>query len=470
MWFNGITFWLFFALALCLTSLLSHKLQNRFLLAASYFFYGYIDWRFISLILFCTALNFAAGWKIGHSDDQIVRKRWVAVAVTISLTVLGVFKYLGFFTREISQLLITVGWMESPWLIHVALPVGISFFTFHALSYTIDVYRKHTPVCHDFGDFALFISFFPQLIAGPINRSTQLLPQIASPRPRLDEERFRRGLYLVLTGLFMKVVLADNMAWLANYVFRPDATSLPAWDTLLGVYAFALQIYGDFAGYSAIACGTAVWLGFDLMDNFRRPYLAVNPRDFWARWHISLSTWLRDYLYIPLGGNRSGPTRTALNLFITMVLGGLWHGAAWTFVAWGAVHGLWLILDRALGSKLRPETAAWHKRTFQGLLTFHIVCLTWLLFRASDMNQVLTMLSSLCGDWQWTYFASTAATLIAWFGLPWLAFEYWLERKRDDWALLRVAWPWRVAVYGIMVLYLLFFPPPLPSEFIYFQF
>lgn len=471
MWFNSISFWLFLLLIAGLCACFPWRVQNRILLVASYYFYGLIDWRFLGLIFSCTALNFVAGWNIGHSTSHQVKKRWLLAAVSISLSVLAIFKYLGFFAHEVSRLLVAMHWIETPWILHIALPVGISFFTFHALSYTIDVYRGDTAVCRDFGDFALFIAFFPQLIAGPINRSTVLLPQIGSPRPSLSEERFRKGLYLALTGLFMKVALADNMAWLANHVFRVDAPSLAAPEVLLGIYAFALQIYGDFAGYSAIACGTSIWLGFDLMDNFRRPYFATNPREFWSRWHISLSTWLRDYLYIPLGGNRHGAVRTAFNLFVTMLLGGLWHGAAWTFVAWGAFHGIWLILDRFSSSMSSSKASVSSgRKLFRGLITFHFVCVTWLLFRAETMSQVQTMLQALVGRWEWTSFCSTAAALIVFFGAPWMLLEAWIERQSDDWALLRVNWVWRAAVYCVLVLYLLFFPPPAASEFIYFQF
>jgi D-alanyl-lipoteichoic acid acyltransferase DltB (MBOAT superfamily) len=296
-----------------------------------------------------------------------------------------------------------------------------------------------------------------------------LLPQIAQARPALTEERFKKGLLQIMTGLFMKVILADNMAWLANHAFTTSGNPLTGPEVLLGVYAFALQIYGDFAGYSAIACGCATWMGFDLMDNFRRPYFASNPRSFWARWHISLSTWLRDYLYIPLGGNRKGSTRTAINLFLTMLLGGLWHGAAWTFVVWGALHGGWLVADRWISGKdTRPRPLA--LRLVLWLVTFHIVCLTWLLFRAESMSQAWTMLQALPSGWHWTPYAATTGALILFFGGPWMAYEAWVEGGGDDWALLKVHWLWRACFYALLVFYLLFFLPPATSEFIYFQF
>lgn len=472
MWFNSFGFWLFFALVVLVYSRLRLAGQNVWLLAASYFFYGCFDWRFLSLIFFCTALNYHAGLKIAAATEERTRKFWITWSIVISLFVLGIFKYLGFFTRELSSLLHGLGMLETPWILEVMLPAGISFFTFHALSYTIDVYRRETEVSRSFVQFALFISFFPQLVAGPINRSTLLLPQMARPRPRCDEKRFKEGLYSVLTGLFLKVVVADNMAWLAGHVFTADPQSLGGAEVLLGTYAFAFQIYGDFAGYSAIACGTACWMGFDLMLNFRRPYFATSPQEFWQRWHISLSTWLRDYLYIPMGGNRSGRWGTYRNLMVTMLLGGLWHGAAWTFVVWGGIHGLWLAVHRALGGthgKDAPLPPFW-MRLLKWAVTFHLVCLTWLVFRAETFSQAWALVLRLGSDWHLTAYAQTGLSLMVFFLLPWMLFEAWLERRRDDLALLSAAWPIRGLFYGYLVLMMIFFPPPVPAEFIYFRF
>lgn len=472
MWFNSFGFWLFFIVVALVYSRLRLAGQNRWLLLASYFFYGCFDWRFLSLILFCTVLNYHAGIRIAEAEDQKKRKFWIGWSIVISLFVLGVFKYLGFFTREMSALLQSAGILHSPWVVELMLPAGISFFTFHALSYTIDVYRRDTQVSRSFVEFALFISFFPQLVAGPINRSTLLLPQMGRERPPCDERRFREGLYAIITGLFLKVVVADNMAWLAGHVFNSDPARLGGAEVLVGVYAFAFQIYGDFAGYSSIACGTACWLGFDLMENFRRPYFATSPQDFWQRWHISLSTWLRDYLYIPLGGNRSGRWGTYRNLMVTMLLGGLWHGAAWTFVVWGGIHGLWLAVHRALGGagkKTGKPAPAWLV-VVKWAVTFHLVCLTWLMFRAETFSQAWALLLRLGTGWEWTAFVQTSVSLIGFFLLPWLLFEAWLEHKTDDHALLKTSWIWRAVLYGYLVLMMLFFPPPIPAEFIYFRF
>jgi len=476
--FNSYLFWIFFGFVAVVYWRLGHRAQNWWLLVASYYFYGCWDWRFLALIFACTVVNYHASLRIVAANNARVRKRWLIWAVAFSLGVLGIFKYFNFFAHELGVLLAWLGLGGESWTFHILLPAGISFFTFQALSYTVDVYRGETRVCRDFWNFALFKSFFPQLVAGPIERSSHLLPQIENPRPRCDSLRFKRGLYCVLTGLFLKVVIADNMAWLANYIFRASPESLNAPDVLVGLYAFAFQIYGDFAGYSAIAVGTACWLGFDLMSNFRRPYFATNPREFWDRWHISLSTWLRDYVYIPMGGNRHGDWNTARNLFITMLLGGLWHGAAWTFIAWGGIHGLWLILHRSMFQRrkiqgrsptVRETVPAW-LTCVKWLIAFHLICLTWLFFRAASFQQVLALLHSLGNAWSMTSYAQTCCALLLFFVGPWIAYEAWQERQRKEEALLDQAWFWRAAFYAYLVLMLLFFPPPAPSEFIYFQF
>ena len=478
MWFNSFGFWIFFGVVALALAMTTHRGRNRVLLMASYFFYGCWDRRFLALIFACTWVNYVAALKMEGAGGRPARRGWVLVSLVFSLGVLGVFKYFNFFAGELGVLFAWIGVSQSPWVFSIALPAGISFFTFQALSYTIDVYRGHTRVSRDFWDFALFISFFPQLVAGPIERSSHLLPQVTNPRPKLDEVRFRRGLYWVLTGLYLKVCVADNMAWLANYIFDAETSQLGALDVLFGVYAFAFQIYGDFAGYSAIACGTACWLGFDLMINFRRPYLSASPKEFWQRWHISLSSWLRDYLYIPLGGNREGAVRTARNLMVTMLLGGLWHGAAWTFLAWGAVHGIWLSIHRWLSGRGDgvglPKTGGKWKyfwlRLGKGWLTFHVICLTWLLFRAESFSDVTAMLHCFGGDWSVSPFVATSFGLMCFFALPWMAYEVWVEWVGDDEAMLKAAWWIRAGFYAFLVLMLLFFPPPAASEFIYFQF
>jgi len=474
MWFNSFSFWLFLAVVLLVYHRLGHRLQNRFLLLASYFFYGCWDWRFLFLILFTTTFDFFAARCIAATEDPAIRRRWVTASLTVGLGILGLFKYFGFFLVELNRILGTLGLEHWEPGFRLILPVGISFYTFQALSYTIDVYRRRTDPCRHFLDFALYISFFPQLVAGPIERSHHLLPQVENPRPRICEERFREGLYLVMTGLFLKVVIADNMAWLANFVFGAKPGELNGIEVLLGIYAFAFQIYGDFAGYSAIAIGVSKWMGFDLMENFRRPYFAANPREFWQRWHISLSTWLRDYLYIPLGGNREGEGKTRRNLILTMVLGGLWHGAAWTFVIWGGIHGVWLVLQRVWAGRFGDLGQSRSRGRLGRILgiaaTFHLVCLAWVFFRADSLEHALALIASLGTGWHLTDFVLTGASLMSFFLGPLLCFELWQERQSDSFALLGSSWPFRTTLYLYVILMLLFFASPTPVEFIYFQF
>ncbi len=471
MLFNSFQFWLFFFAVLAIYYVLPHRGQNRLLLVASYLFYGAWDWRFLSLIAFSTVVDFIVARRLEASGStEGLRKRLVSLSVVVNLGLLGIFKYFGFFVTSAADLLTALGFNPNLPSLGIILPVGISFYTFQTMSYTLDVYRKEMKPADDFLDFALYVSFFPQLVAGPIERGQRLLPQVTTPR-RVAWEDFKIGLYCILFGLFKKVVVADNMALVANRVFSADPTTLSATEVLLGVYAFAFQIYGDFHGYSLIAQGTARWMGFSLMDNFRQPYFAESPQDFWRRWHISLSTWLRDYLYIPLGGSRGTSKQTYRNLMTTMVLGGLWHGANWTFVVWGTVHGTWLAIHRWLSARFPPAPARpWPTRAIRMFVTFQIVCVTWLFFRAESVTQAMIFLSTLSGPYVWTDLAVIGFSLLTFFVVPMLIYEIWVEYKNDLFALLTVAWPVRAAFYAAIVFYLLWFPAPVPSEFIYFQF
>ena len=463
MLFNSYTFWIFFAVVILFHRFLPHRGQNRLLLVASYVFYAYWDWRFLGLILASTVVDYFVALAMGNEKRGGLRKRrLLAISVTFNLGMLAVFKYLGFFVGEAVELMQMLGMNVGTSTLNIILPVGISFYTFQTLSYTIDVYREKTPATRGFLDFALYVSFFPQLVAGPIERSFSLMPQVLNPRLAIPN-RFRDGLYHIAYGLFLKIVIADNMAVLVNYVFDLPKDELTGPAVMLGLYAFAFQIYGDFAGYSSIAKGVALWLGFDLMSNFRRPYFASSPREFWQRWHISLSSWLRDYLYIPLGGNRQGSWKTSRNLMVTMLLGGLWHGANWTFVIWGFIHGLWLGIHRGVGGKEGY-------RFLKILGTFHLVCLTWLFFRAESLSQALSMLGALSGGWGADAFVQFAVVTMAFFLLPLLVYEVWVERRGKELALVESRWWLRAAVYIYLVMMLLYFAAPQQNEFIYFQF
>lgn len=470
MLFNSYVFWVFFVIVAALYFSLRHRAQNHMLLIASYVFYGWWDWRFLSLIAFCTLVNFVAAWWIHRQKERWRHYLGLAISCGISLGLLGVFKYYNFFSESLAELCLAVGLPIPLPLVHIALPVGISFFTFQAMSYTIDVHRGRTTPTGSFLDFALYVSFFPQLVAGPIERSDRLLPQV------LDAERtrhvdFRVGLYHVLMGLFKKVVIADNLAAVANTIFDTPTAELTGTEALIGVYAFAFQIYGDFSGYSSIAQGVAKWLGFDLMDNFRMPYFARTPSEFWRRWHISLSTWLRDYLYIGLGGNRHGERKTYRNLMITMILGGLWHGAAWTFVAWGVFHGLILCLYRPFENRY---PGSWRGRPIlsllMGVFMFHLVCISWLLFRASTFEQAWNMFILMLTQQQVTSFAVSGLAMILFFAGPLMVYEYWVYRHDHLLRLLDSPWYLRALFYTYLVLMMFFFLPPQANAFIYFRF
>jgi alginate O-acetyltransferase complex protein AlgI len=398
--FNSLHFLWFFVAVYALYRVLPHRPQNWMLLVASYYFYAAWDWRFLSLLLASTAVDYTVALAIARSEDAARRKLLLFVSVAFNLTLLGFFKYFNFFADNLVHIFSALGWELDFVTVRVILPIGISFYTFMTMSYVIDVYRREIAPTRNLLDFALFVAFFPQLVAGPILRAARLLPQIAAPR-RITTEDIRDGLWLILWGYLQKVYVADNLAGLANRVFEPDA-QMSGINVLLGVYAFAFQIYGDFAGYSNIARGTSKLMGIELIENFRFPYFVRTAQDFWRHWHISLSTWLRDYLYIPLGGSRGTALATYRNLLVTMVLGGLWHGAAWTFVIWGAYQGVMLIAYRA-GSRVAafhawvnsPGTLA---RATSWLVMFHVTCYGWLIFRARSASQIADMTASLAGD------------------------------------------------------------------------
>ena len=469
MLFNSYVFWVFMAIVLVLFALLRGRARKLMLTVASYVFYGYWDWRFLGLIFISTVTDYVAALVMDAAKTRARKRAVLTVSILVNLGILGFFKYADFFIGSLASLLSSIGIPASWEALGIILPVGISFYTFQTMSYTIDVYKGEMKPTRNFLDFMLFVSFFPQLVAGPIERASRLLPQIISPRQRTSDD-FRAGVYLILLGLFRKIVIADNLAAIANAIFSSDPATLTGLEVLVGVYAFAFQIYGDFAGYSAIARGVARWLGYDLMVNFRMPYLAVSPSDFWRRWHISLSTWLRDYLYIPLGGNRHGTLMTYRNLALTMLLGGLWHGAAWTFVAWGAFHGLILIVYRLFEKRKGGVKRSLIARLPAMIFMFHLVCLSWLLFRAESIQHAYQMVVSALSGLGATPLALGSLATIAFFVVPLLLYEVWLERKGDLDALLTAPWLVRGSAYTYLILMMVLFPSPVQYAFIYFQF
>jgi len=388
--FNSLHFIWFFVVIYVAYRLVPHRAQNWLLLAASYYFYAAWDWRFLGLLLASTIVDYTCGLAIAGASAPRRRRALLCLSIGFNLTLLGFFKYFNFFADNLHVLFGALGWNVDFVTLRVLLPIGISFYTFATMSYVIDVYRREIPPTHHLLDFAVFVAYFPHLVAGPILRASRLLPQIQAPR-RITSNQLREGAWLILWGYFQKVFVADNLAALANSVFDPTATPTGV-NVLLGVYAFAFQIYGDFAGYSNIARGTSKLMGIELVENFRFPYFVGSPQAFWRHWHISLSTWLRDYLYIPLGGSRGSEWQTRRNLLITMALGGLWHGAAWTFVLWGVYHGVLLVAYRAieraavLRSLLKGPVAI--GRIVAWAVMFHITCYGWLIFRSRSAHQI----------------------------------------------------------------------------------
>jgi len=490
MLFNSYSFILFIAVVLVLHYLpFPWKVKKTNLLLASYLFYAVWNPPFILLLWLSTVLDFVAGKKLYMEQNKARRKLLLAVSLLVNLGMLGFFKYGNFLLDNFVTLMSAIGLDFQVAKPNIILPVGISFYTFQTLSYTLDMYKRKSKPVNSLLDFSLFVTFFPQLVAGPIVRPDELVPQFSKPK-QANRENFLRGLLLLTTGLFMKVVLADTMlAGSADMVFGASQTLSTA-DAWLGVLAFSGQIFFDFAGYSTCAIGLAACLGFSLPDNFRFPYAAAGFSDFWRRWHITLSSWLRDYLYIPLGGNRKGSFRTFLNLMITMLLGGLWHGASWTFVAWGALHGIFLGLERVF-RKVKPQVIqlpdnAYVARAsfFPGFLlnkqvkqillvmfTFFLVNLTWVFFRAENFGTAWRMFGSLFGiSGKGTAVLPTIDIVKVSLVIPLLLVSQWLMRNSslketisgNRWWITGIAW-------GIMLV-LIVLSQKSSNSFIYFQF
>ncbi|MBX3199663.1 MAG: MBOAT family protein [Labilithrix sp.] len=398
---------------------------------------------------------------------------FLAISMVANLAILAFFKYCDFFITSFVDLAHALGARDvNVSVLGIVLPAGISFYTFQAMSYTVDIYRKETEPTTHLGDFALFVCFFPHLVAGPIMRAHTLLPQVLRPR-KLARGAFEEGLVLVLIGLFKKMVIADNMAPIANAVFYRfqdgDAAGMTGGEALVGLYAFAFQIYGDFSGYSSIARGISKWLGFELVINFHNPYVALSPSDFWRRWHISLSSWLRDYLYIPLGGNRGGKLMEYRNLMLTMLLGGLWHGASWTFVAWGFYHGAILCIFRLLRIK-DPKPSDRLRWLVRVVVMFHLTCLGWLLFRADSFRTVLEMSVLIATDPRFTPAALAAAGLIGFHCAALFVVELFTDGENALDRLVRAPWPLQGAFYSYLVAMIFLFGAEQAIAFIYFQF
>ncbi|MBP6100426.1 MAG: MBOAT family protein [Flavobacterium sp.] len=401
MFFNSFHFALFLPLVFILYWWLGSKsksYQNYILIAASYYFYSCWDWRFLFLLVFSTLLDYFSAIQIEKSEDRLQRKMWLWLCVSINLGFLGIFKYYNFFASSFAELLTDIGFKTNPLLLDLILPVGISFYTFHGLSYIIDIYYKRIQSERNFVDYSLFVSYFPLLVAGPIERATHLLPQVKVKRT-FNFEKAKEGVYQIVWGLVKKVVIADSCAVYANEIFN-NYPSMNSYSLLLGAVYFAFQIYGDFSGYSDIALGTSKLFGIDLLRNFNYPYFSRDIAEFWRRWHISLSSWFRDYLYIPLGGSKGGMWFKIRNTFIIFLVSGFWHGANMTYVAWGLINALYflplLVLNRnrtnvdeiAVGFNFASL-----RTMLQILMTFAITCLAWIFFRAKTIADALAYIS-----------------------------------------------------------------------------
>lgn len=466
MLFDSYTYFAFLIVLFLIYRQLKLRQQNTLLLAGSYLFYGAWSVKFLSLIFISTVTDFYIAKAIHNASDKTLRKRLLWVSVATNLGFLGFFKYCDFFIVSFMDFATFFGWHPDPFYLKVVLPVGISFYTFQTLGYTIDVYRKDIKPCERFLDFALFVSFFPQLVAGPIERAGRLLPQLQMPRSQVID--WSGALSLILIGLVKKAVIANQLAPIADTLFiNPDAMGF--WETLIGVYAFTFQIYCDFSGYTDIARGSAKLLGIELSFNFKQPYLAKNPQDFWRRWHISLSQWLRDYLYIPLGGSRHHALR---NLMLTMLLGGLWHGAAWHFVLWGAYHGGLLACHRvgqplwqALSGLISPR--AWSILCI-GFM-FHLTALGWVIFRADTLQDIGAVLHNFA---QMTPLLTPVAkqmVLVLFLTTPIWLHHVFKEKLNPNYVGTLSSWL-KMNVYVYLGLMLIFWAAHHDIPFIYFQF
>ena len=475
--FQSVEYLLFFCALLSAYYWLPMRGQNLLLVAASYVFYGWVHQWYLILISITTLFDWGCALAMDAAKTQRQRKAFFLLSIGVNFTILGVFKYCGFFVENVTSVLTAIGLMPSPILLHIALPAGISFFTFQSVSYAVDVYRGEMKPCRSLLDYATFAAFFPQLVAGPIERAGHMLPQY-QVRRQVDFSGMRSGFILILWGLFQKLAIADSTALLANKVFAVGDASFPVlWG---GVIAFGVQIYADFSGYTAIARGSARMIGIELCPNFNHPYISQSPNEFWRRWHMSLGKWFKDYVFIPLGGSRNGPGATARNLMIVFFLSGLWHGAGWNFIFWGLFHGvllcLWPYLARAV--PLFGKTGGVGGIVFRVIFTFLIMHVGRILFREHDLAMI----------WQHLTLNPLAATVTEWrvggsillesvlYGLPLtllypLVEHYGLIPATDD-ARLRT-WQWTLvqAIAGALILLgILALRSPESGDFIYFQF
>ena len=451
------------------------KLQNILLLISSYFFYACWDWRFLFLLIFSTLLDYFTGMKMSDAKYQNTRKFWFWLSISVNLGFLGIFKYYNFFAESFASALENVGLNVNPWALKVILPVGISFYTFHGLSYVIDIYKDRIKAEKNFIDYSVFVSFFPLLVAGPIERATHLLPQIQKKRT-FDYTKAVDGLRQILWGLFKKVVIADQCAEYANQIFNNSADYSGS-TLVLGAIFFAFQIYGDFSGYSDIALGTARLFGIELLRNFSFPYFSRDIAEFWRRWHISLSTWFRDYLYIPLGGSKGGTWMKVRNTFVIFIVSGFWHGANWTFIAWGFLNALYIMpsilfntnrnnLEIVAKGRYLPHL----KELFSIGITFSLTVFAWIFFRAENLGHALKYISGIFSNLLFSI--PTIRPYFLLFLIVIFMIIEWLGRE-ENYAIANLGLKWkrpiRYAMYYAIIMAIFWFSGK-EQQFIYFQF
>ena len=478
MLFNSIEFAIFLPLVFLLYWFVFRqnlKIQNAFLVFASYFFYGWWDWRFLSLIFFSSLVDYTVGLGLRKKQDKQVRRLLLGLSIVVNIGFLGFFKYYNFFLESFVGAFTFLGHPIQPGMLNILLPVGISFYTFQTLSYTIDIYREKLNPTNDIIAFFAFVSFFPQLVAGPIERATNLLPQFLNKRV-FDQEKAVDGMRQILWGLFKKIVIADNCAVYVNEIFA-NYHELSGSTLIMGAFLFAMQIYGDFSGYSDIAIGTARLFGFDLMRNFAFPYFSRDIAEFWRRWHISLTSWFRDYLYIPLGGSRVGKLKLVRNIFVVFIVSGFWHGANWTFLAWGVLHALYFLplillhrnrknLDTVAEGRFLPN----FRELSAMLITFILVVFAWIFFRAETLNQAFEYVSGLVS--RSVFYTPEIFPLETMILILIMLIAEWLQRdKQHALQFEPVAMPkWsRWVIYYAVVFCIIWFTGE-QQEFIYFQF
>jgi alginate O-acetyltransferase complex protein AlgI len=481
MLFNSISFAIFLPIVFALYWMIKTKRnQNILLMLASYYFYACWDWRFLFLLAFSTFLDYYTGLKIENSAKKSSKKFWFWLSISVNLGFLGFFKYYNFFADSFADFAGGLGFHTSPWVLQIILPVGISFYTFHGLSYVIDIYKERITAEKSWIDYTLFVSFFPLLVAGPIERATHLLPQIKKDRTfRYDNAV--DGLRQILWGLFKKMVVADNCAYYANMIFN-DYHHYTGTTLIFGAILFAFQIYGDFSGYSDIALGTARLFGFDLLRNFAYPYFSRDIAEFWRRWHISLSSWFRDYLYIPLGGSKGGNWMRIRNTFIIFIVSGFWHGSNWTFIIWGFLNALFIMpsivlktnrnnLDIVAEGRIFPTI----KEIFQLIITFSLATFAWIFFRSTSVadafGYIIRIFTTLGTGIGYPYKLLNGDLKVLIFILIMLIFEWFMREQlhplRKPFTNMPVFARW--TVYFLLTVLVMLYAGE-QSEFIYFQF